>query len=413
MNSSRKRLTKLKDIFSFYDIESWTFDLSNVDIEIVLDFERIDQLSYDLLRKDGHFTEARPQNKFRNNFLFKNTIFKKKVNFSEIRFIQEANFEGSVFQNDASFYKCEFKENAIFRKVEFRGITTFKEAVFHKYGSFSDSIIGKINFQKTIFHDYASFRQSCFTAKARFNLTEFMGSAYFQDMSEKNTGHILFQDAIFTKKVIFRNSSFNELKIAYSSFESTCDFSNADINIFNIQSGIFKETGLFHEASIKVANRETLRSVKHEFKKLDNQFEALVYQKREKEAYHAELKEKPWYDENKAILFLNKISNQHGLSPLTGIIFTLSVVIIFYVPNLFLLKDSFWQFGWNGWQEFFEVFGISIKLLMKSLYAAHSFDYLKEYNPKAITFVFDMVGRIFLTYGYYQTVSAFRKFSKQ
>ena len=133
----------------------------------------------------------------------------------------------------------------------------------------------------------------------------------------------------------------------------------------------------------------------------------------EMQAYQQQIKTKSWYSEDRILLCLNRISNKHGLSWRRGVLFSVAVGALFFFPNLFLLENSYWTFGWDSWSDFWTVSSTTLKLFSQSLYAAHSFDYLNEYKPNGIAFFIDIVGRIFLAYGYYQTIVAFRKFSRK
>lgn len=159
--------------------------------------------------------------------------------------------------------------------------------------------------------------------------------------------------------------------------------------------------------------RETLRILKLNAQTQQDTINYIKFHSLELQAYRLQIKTKKWYDGDRILLFLNTISNNHGLSWERGILFSLGIGALFFIPNLFLLNSPYWEFRWSNWSDFWRVTGTTIKLFSQSLYAAHSFDYLNDYNPKGIVFLFDLVGRIFLTYGYYQTIVAFRKFGKR
>lgn len=159
--------------------------------------------------------------------------------------------------------------------------------------------------------------------------------------------------------------------------------------------------------------RETLRVLKLNAQLQQDTVNYIKFHALEQQAYKIQIKTKKWYEGDRILLYLNTISNDHGLSWERGILFSLGIGTLFFIPNLLLLNSPYWEFGWSNWSDFWRVAGITIKLFSQSLYAAHSFDYLNDYNPKGIVFLFDLVGRIFLTYGYYQTIVAFRKFGRK
>ena len=159
--------------------------------------------------------------------------------------------------------------------------------------------------------------------------------------------------------------------------------------------------------------RETLRTLKLNAQIQQDTINYIKFHSLELQAYKIQIRTKKWYNGDRILLFLNTISNKHGLSWERGVWFSLGIGALFFIPNLFLLNNPYWEFGWTHWSDFWRVAGTTIILFSQSLYAAHSFDYLNDYDPKGIVYVFDLIGRIFLTYGYYQTIIAFRKFGRR
>lgn len=158
---------------------------------------------------------------------------------------------------------------------------------------------------------------------------------------------------------------------------------------------------------------ETLRLLKVNAVRQQDKFNANLFSSLENEAYRIVLSTNKKAFGDKLILWLNHISNNHGLNPWKGVAFTIIVGAIFFFPSLFLLNNSYWNWGWTGWADYWAVIGKTTELFTKALYAAHSFDYLKEFQPKGIVFVLDFIGRIFVAFGYYQTIMAFRKFNRK
>lgn len=158
---------------------------------------------------------------------------------------------------------------------------------------------------------------------------------------------------------------------------------------------------------------ETLRNLKLNAHNQQDVISYVKFYSLEMQAYQQQIETKKWYSEDRMLLWLNRISNKHGLSWKRGVLFSFAVGALFFFPNLFLLENSYWEFGWNGWFDFWTVCSTTLKLFSQSLYAAHSFDYLNEFKPNGIALLIDFIGRIFLAYGYYQTIVAFRKFSRK
>lgn len=117
---------------------------------------------------------------------------------------------------------------------------------------------------------------------------------------------------------------------------------------------------------------------------------------------------------NFILLYLNKISNDFGQSWVLGIIFTILCATLFYfLINYIGLESPIFEFNanifskesWNGFGEVWKGFLKIINLLNFN-------DKFEGENLNAIGETLFFVSKIFISYGIYQTVSAFRKFGK-
>ncbi len=74
-----------------------------------------------------------PENKYYNNeqdTLFKNCIFKKRVDFHNSNFFNSIYFNNSHFKDYVDFHECEFKKTACFYGVRFDKTPNFSQAIF-------------------------------------------------------------------------------------------------------------------------------------------------------------------------------------------------------------------------------------------------------------------------------------------
>ncbi|MDB5002102.1 MAG: hypothetical protein JWQ34_327 [Mucilaginibacter sp.] len=156
--------------------------------------------------------------------------------------------------------------------------------------------------------------------------------------------------------------------------------------------------------------RETYRQLKLAMEKQGNKASSLIFKAKE---MHYLRKELPigW---DKFLLYLNYISNNHGLSWSRGICFTLVISWLMFIffqetlvhPNYvwglsWSLSDTYKSFksGLNGYSEFITSFpGFKV--------SEHS-SYKWETN------LILLLSRILIGYGIYQTITAFRKFANK
>ncbi len=107
---------------------------------------------------------------------------------------------------------------------------------------------------------------------------------------------------------------------------------------------------------------------------------------------------------DRVLLWFNKWSNNYGKSYIRSILFTLIVPFPFFY--LSILGTNHFEFNYN-------ITGSSIleglKYFIQFLVPTHKFNYIEE-NPNFMFYLFDFLGRIFVGYGIYQTIQAFRKF---
>ncbi|GIJ95463.1 hypothetical protein CAPN001_00320 [Capnocytophaga stomatis] len=115
-----------------------------------------------------------------------------------------------------------------------------------------------------------------------------------------------------------------------------------------------------------------------------------------------------YLNNDKIILYLNKYSNNFGTNWVNGIVFILWVGMISYFLILISLHNSLeWDIdnpdAWsNTLKHFLEVINVTRWKDIEPFGV--------ELNGLAYLFLF--IGRIFIGYGYYQTIQAFRKYGK-
>ena len=76
------------------------------------------------------------------------------------------------------------------------------------------------------------------------------------------------------------------------------------------------------------------------------------------------------------------------------------VALLFFIPYLLCLKNPYFDWGWESWPDFWEVLGKTTKYYIQFFYAGHKFNFMERYDPRGFAYILDMVGRIFITYGY-------------
>lgn len=156
--------------------------------------------------------------------------------------------------------------------------------------------------------------------------------------------------------------------------------------------------------------REIYRQLKQAMENQGNRYHSLYYKAMELNHHRREIK---WGAE-KLLLLLNYVSNQYGINWFRGLLFTLCLYTIFFIGYNSSLEVPFFEFKWDFTiNESIETFCSTILPFLR--YIA-SYPNLQLEDKVIVTWHGGMVlilARIFISYGIYQTIVAFRKYSSK
>jgi hypothetical protein len=279
-----------------------------------------------------------------------------------------------------------------------------------------------------------SIEISSISSNINFIKSQFINSTRW--MLYKNTNSIIsINSCIFTKentfsflnpndardallKMVIRETIFKDLPIFDEGYALLLEFYST-----HFLNNIFISTTLNSYNNKTLANyhkpKEIHSSVYCIFKnkalQSNDKIGALYYRKLEMDAYTRELFLEPKKCQEKTILILNKISNNHGLSWTRGVGFTIGTALVFYylyyiAKNDFHLSSNY--ISYYNVKEFiinaiqFLWIPEGIKDLPNELFLSKSW-----YSFLTMILSF-FLGKILIAYGIYQTVAAFRKHGK-
>ena len=309
---------------------------------------------------------------FKNKFTFNNRkIFKQSLEFIKCYFYFIPSFGDKIFESKIKFRLCEFERIYI------------HNATFNEYLNFYDCLFfGKVIILKCSFNDNVVFTKSTFQSNCLFTYSNFEKLGIFSRAKfhnkDKNPTALDLSQAIINGQLIF----FDMILGDYKAFKIDSDSINFDKTI--------------NEGDvIPMQNkRETFRIIKHQLLQQNNVIEAEKYGKLEKQTLWYETCEdfKIKNTSDLLLLSLNKISNNYKTSWLYALIFTLSVAFIFHSILSILKANKF-----NEYEIFF-------KLLNPTDFSFYS----DAHSGKIYTVYF--VAKIFIGFGIYQLIQAFRKY---
>lgn len=355
---------------SFYDLSS----TSEIIIEKCIFFDEVD------------FSNSI----FHKRVLIKNCTFKKGVKFNRVNFINDFSFINNNVCGCISFENCTFKG---------------RTRIFHIKGE-----LDRINLNSSIIRGLLELNgltgSLVLSEKSSIKLKNVFvepdGYLIIRNINEnhKFTGEIDFTDANLLGNVVLKN-------IYLKRFSLT----NAVM-----VGGFYTEHLHFHEDS----DSQTYVRLKDEALKNNNSIKAMQYRDKEMSSYSKELNsQRSWANlgtwlTDKSILFLNTVSNKNGLSWLRGITFTLvCVMIFFWIINFFGIEDDQSHFFILDFKTFqFEGIGEIWKRFLNMFYLTSFKDKFEGIKLNAFGETIFFLSKIFISYGIYQTIVAFRKFSK-
>ncbi|HYF29652.1 MAG TPA: hypothetical protein VD993_00885 [Chitinophagaceae bacterium] len=150
------------------------------------------------------------------------------------------------------------------------------------------------------------------------------------------------------------------------------------------------------------------------FQKQGDNIRALEYTSREVDAHYRAIR---WFSRNffqKLNLWLNAVSNNFGRDWVRGVIFSFGVGLLFFCLLLISTDKYSWglpTFDLNMLPAYLKFMNplrfFELETLFRNTPAADTLT-LNEYSYLA-----DFGGRVFVAYGYYQTIQAFRRFGRK
>ncbi len=346
---------------------------------------------------------------FIGNFTLNHKIFKEKVKITKCEFHGECNLESNTFEKEIRLCgtkflsKVTFAESTINELIVFSTPTLEDKAIFKENVSFSQANINcEINFSNIKFEKDIAFIETKINNKIYLNKSRIDGS-------------LKIFNILYIKHPIYLNDAdINNLSIEDSIFENLLILDDARIENITIIRCILPLISLTSVKINKTTNEETARVLKNEALKGGNTPVALLMRCEELKQYSNSLEKPKIFSGNISLTFkkcgkyisektpleLMRWSNGYGTKWMRAIVFILTSTFVFF--SLFImLKDGIGSsLIWgdiNYWKE-------AAKYIML-------FDIAEEMNsinsiPQLIVF---LLGKIFILYGIYQLIAAFRK----
>lgn len=357
-------------------------------------------LDNDLGRNSIEFLDCH----FYNNVEFDHIIF-DNYESEDLFDIPGIYFDLSIFEMDfalkyitfiqyCSFNFCTFNQNAVLTNISDAKLLCFNSAIIKKgltltadRGQSDKNLIKDLCFDKADIAGFTNIKHS--------NIQNLQ--AHFATI--QNNGIFKSLDSIITNcdmtsicnrgMLFFEDSTISKIRLADAMNLGIVELENTYIDGRNI------------------ADRKTARILKDSASKNNNAIDALKYKYLELELYR---KEGGISIGDRIILIAQKVSNRYGTNFIQGIAFTMTAAMVF-----------FWLINYTGADEpifrlnarfDFSGFGEIWKKYLDVLNVLNFRDKLDGVGLNAWGETLFLAAKIFIAYGMYQKVSAFRKYSK-
>jgi hypothetical protein len=396
--------------------------------------------NYDSIYFEGTFNNhINFEKKIITEYLFfESSTFNNRIDFQEGSFqyinFYRSNFNGLVHINDYNYLDNETRE------LEIKDLSIHSN-VFDKDMSVNLSSIEYLNFSnnnfKQLFHfnSYTDTKNDTDMLMVRISGVNqgniVLERAYLDiDIRDINFGNIFFKEVNISSLVLsefhnkgsvfFTNILSGWHLIIQDSIVGNLNFINSDINIFEeiviadsklkgISLKKYPNKILSSSSNPKIGygikekskRKENLNSVYTQLKEVARTNGDFDNANKYKSLEHKQLLKSKKFSSDSILLFLNWISNNNGRSWLRGVFFTIIVSAIFCFLYFITLNIESHQYP--NYKEL---------ILFVTSYPKLELEKFEIQNKSWEISLIIWLARIFISYGIYQTITAFRKYGR-
>ena len=394
------------------------------------------------------------------NISFSNIIFEKACSIYNVEFKKDVFFYDITYYQTLGIYRCLFQSDIVYMvwedlfKYDFPKDCKleFSRNEFYSCCAFKHGTLYNINLEDNVFHDEVYFWElgiicnGVFIRNSIFNKElKFLGCTMENDMCIQQTTfnhdiyiqgckfiNIIFDTVVFVPNrfVYFWEDYWwgieeiglwnQKLSIINTNINSTLVFKEFNCQNIDLNNSTVNQY-INNLSPIKPINWETACILKNEELKRNNFVESLIYQAEEKKLLEIELNaNKTWSNwADRFSLYLGKVFHNHGQNWLLALGWTILIWIgtfaVFSLPNpIYYINSELNIFcSYLGVLTSKEFWGDLVKYISPTEYELLSI-YIKTSSAhgfiKFLGIVVYFIGKIFIPYGVYEVIKAFRKY---
>ncbi|MFK7113789.1 hypothetical protein V3468_04980 [Flavobacterium oreochromis] len=271
----------------------------------------------------------------------------------------------------------------------------------------------KLNLYSSIdnntFNDFEA-KDSDLGKETHFNKIKFTGNCNLENLKNP-LGRLKFTKCNFDKYVYFDKSELYEFSFDTAFFKEIVSFQNIKCNYIKFNRTHFDKVSFFNDAVIQKINScdlKTIRLIKNHLLKTENKIDYLKYNALEQNNL---LSSSELTLNDRILLKLNKKSNDFGNNWINGVLFTFKKGMLFFI--LLLIVNSFISSKYPLSLNLSGTIASVSEILTEFLKFVFSFGFdNKEIQSNGFLYLIFIIAKIYIGYGVYQTISAFRKYGK-
>ncbi|OOV28444.1 hypothetical protein BXU11_00310 [Flavobacterium sp. LM5] len=321
------------------------------------------------------------------------------------------NTKKNIFtKGNFKIQNCNFESIFWIKNAEFMKNTTidFSSVKFLSESFFDYTLLDKINFYECSF--YKELRYDCNYNSSQFRECTFLDKTTFLGLFnvKMNTSFLWFENCTFSKLANFNEYFVHKLRIEDTTFLDNVSLQKAYLDRITIVRTVFEKKVWFENIQINQINNcdiETIRSIKRELVNTHNQIDYLRFKAYELIAYKKEIDQNKLNWKDSLILYFNENSNYFGLDWTKGIKFIFEWSFMFYI--LYIISYS-------ACIDDFQCIPKFDDFLVNYIKFTNPLSFLKTPLENSEDYFFPLlilsINKIFVSYGIYQTIQAFRKF---
>ncbi|MDV3540996.1 hypothetical protein CMU94_17925 [Elizabethkingia anophelis] len=282
----------------------------------------------------------------------------------------------------------------------------FRDCIFGENFSFkNNNILMDVLIEQSTFGNF-NCQNTNFGGNVQLNECEFNGNCSFERIDGNRT-FVKLNKCNFNRYVYFDDANIYSIITDSSFFKEIASFQNASCHIIKFNRTHFDKMAFF--TNIKIESKQeldinTIRVIKAQLLKAENKIDYLEFKKHEFELFRKSLGKRK--NGSKFILWLNKITSDYNTDWVRGFISTSIYGFVFYIilyVAVFGLREWPVTLGENRlWLGYFKYMIIPN---FNSPFGEIKLDEWWQY----LIFI---LGKIFVTYGLYETIQSFRKYGK-